>query len=184
MKRLLSRLRESWIFGNKAANRGEASTRLVSLYKDFIAWLFEFLLSSIHLDSTFAKRNQNLMILTFFMETFDADNNNNNNDVKDLFNSNEFFDRKRLVTLVECLWDTYVNNKSLALQLLLRIENKLFEKFEFNGREFFDVAIRLLSSRKPIDSMTSVYLMMFLQNKSSLGCLRGQSQHNKKMTQI
>lgn len=177
-KRLFFRLKESWNFFNKPSNRvalESTSNHLATLYSDFIAWLFEFLLSSIHLDSTFAKRNQNLLILTHFIETFTgtADSNNNKNkDVKDLFNASEFFDRKRILTLVECLWDTYVNNKDLALQLLLKIDNKLFEEFEFNAREYFEVAIRLLSSRKPIDSMTSVYLMMFLQKKSSLASLQ------------
>lgn len=33
--------------------------------------------------------------------------------------------------------------------------------------DYFKVAIRLLSSRKPIDSMTSVYLMLFIQSKSN-----------------
>lgn len=34
--------------------------------------------------------------------------------------------------------------------------------------DYFLVALDLLSSRKPVDSMTSVYLMLFIQNKSSL----------------
>lgn len=176
-KRLFFRLKESWNFFNKPSNRAapeSTSNRLATLYSDFIAWLFEFLLSSIHLDSTFAKRNQSLLILTHFIETFTdtADSNNKNKNVKDLFNASESFDRKRILTLVECLWDTYVNNKDLALQMLLKIDNKLFEEFEFKASEYFEVAIRLLSSRKPIDSMTSVYLMMFLQKKSSLASLQ------------
>ena len=43
-----------------------------------------------------------------------------------------------------------------------------FDRQSFLSKKYFDVAIQLLSSRKPIDSMTSVYLMMFLKQKSSL----------------
>lgn len=34
--------------------------------------------------------------------------------------------------------------------------------------DYFEISIRLLSSRKPIDSMTSVYLMLFIQSKSDI----------------
>ena len=37
--------------------------------------------------------------------------------------------------------------------------------------DYFTVAIDLLSSRKPVDSVTSVYLIMFIRNKASLNDL-------------
>lgn len=46
----------------------------------------------------------------------------------------------------------------------------------FDNKEYFNVAIELLSSRKPIDSMTSVYLIMFLQQKSVLTDLISQNE--------
>lgn len=54
------------------------------IFKKFIATLMKFLFSSLHLDSTFAKRNQTLLILTTFVDIIGArcseeDNNNISN---------------------------------------------------------------------------------------------------------
>ena len=46
-----------------------------------------------------------------------------------LFDFNKCFERKGILTLMECLWDTYVNNKNLALQLVLKIDNQLFKDY-------------------------------------------------------
>ncbi len=69
------------------------------------------------------------MVLTLFVEAFVSsdDNNNSNGDMKALFDPVEAFDRRSLLTLIQGLWDTYVNNKSLALELLLKVETDLFE---------------------------------------------------------
>jgi hypothetical protein len=32
------------------------------------------------------------------------------------------------MTLVECLWDTYIVNKNLTLELLYKIDNEIYEK--------------------------------------------------------
>lgn len=94
-------------------------------YKQFINWLFEFLFNSIHLDSTFAKRNQCLTIMSTFLEIVGSKCIDDLENV--LFDFNEIFDRKRLLTLIECLWDTYVNNKELTLQLLNKLDRQIFE---------------------------------------------------------
>ena len=130
--------------------------------------------NSIHLDSTFAKRNQNLLILTQFIDIIGyrcicEDGQNEN--IISLFDFESQLGKSRLETLIECLWDTYPINKELALNLLVKIDKKLIDEFEFSYRDYFNIAIGLLSSRKPTDSMTSVYLMMFLRHKSSLKAL-------------
>ena len=56
----------------------------------------------------------------------------------------------------------------------------IFHFQTFLSKDYFDVAIRLLSSRKPIDSMTSVYLMKFLQKKSTIESLRDSTVESSK----
>lgn len=43
------------------------------------------------------------------------------------FDFQSIFDRKRVLTLIECLWDTYTNNKILALDLLVKIDRKTYD---------------------------------------------------------
>ena len=90
-----------------------------------------------------------------------------------LFDFMNCINQNRLMTLVECLWDTYPNNKEIALNLLIKIDKETFDQYKFSSQHYYNIAIGLLSSRKPIDAMTSVYLMMFLQSKSSLRDLTG-----------
>lgn len=96
--------------------------------KDFINWLFNFIFDSLHLDSTFGKRNQNLLILTIFIEIVGVKfpNDDQEDIIFDYINS---ISRKNIVTLIECLWDTYVGNKNLALQLLFKIDILTFQKY-------------------------------------------------------
>ena len=45
-----------------------------------------------------------------------------------LFDLQEIWDCKRLNTLIECLWDTYLVNKNAVLSLLLTIEVQTFKR--------------------------------------------------------
>ena len=149
--------------------------------------LFEFVFNSIHLDSTFAKRNQNLLVLTMFIELIGYRSTSEETQAekaseKILFDFEKNLDKNRLQTLIECLWDTYPNNKELALNLLIKIDKSVFSKYEFSSRDYYHKAIGLLSSRKPTDSMTSVYLMMFLRHKSSLKDLTSQENHEQSLS--
>ncbi|RNA06826.1 Thyroid adenoma-associated, partial [Brachionus plicatilis] len=180
MKRLFFRFKDSWLSvcrldfrskNNSAQSNGQFP-KLNELYKNFIQWLFDFIFDSIHLDSTFAKRNQNLLLFSLFIEIIGTrltDANNNQSEI--CFDFQRIFDRKRLLTLIECLWDTYTINKNLVLDLLIKIESQIFDQYGFSMEDYFRVAIRLLSSRKPIDSMTSVYLMLFVQSKTNVSSI-------------
>ena len=53
-----------------------------------------------------------------------------------LFEFQRMFDRKRLVTLIEMLWDTYPNNKTIALDLLLNVDKSTFDRFVRPRRDF------------------------------------------------
>ena len=46
-----------------------------------------------------------------------------------LFEFNDMFDRERLLSLIECLWDTYEINKDMALQLLDKLDSQIFETY-------------------------------------------------------
>ncbi|CAF0722657.1 unnamed protein product [Brachionus calyciflorus] len=189
MKKLFFRFKDSWLFLAKQNVKSKKSPKndcqiaqttfqnLNCLYKNFVEWLLKFIFESLHLDSTFAKRNQNLLLLSLFIDiiglrlTDDNDKCNNNNHTEVCFDFQSIFDRKRVLTLVECLWDTYTNNKNLALELLIKIDRNTFDKFDFAKEDYFKIALQLLSSRKPIDSMTSVYLMLFIQSKSDFSSI-------------
>lgn len=172
-------------------------------YRSFIHWLFEFLFASLHLDSTFAKRNQSLNTMTVFLEIFGSKCIDEQSQEKTLFDFNCMFKQERLFTLIECLWDTYEVNKDMAIRLLERLDSQLFatnvsynvvskkirpdfeKKLDFNicfkgimAKDYFQVSIEFLSSRRPIDSITSVYLMIFIQKKFNLRdvCEKGRSE--------
>ena len=85
-----------------------------------------------------------------------------------LFDFESSLSREMLQSLVECLWDTYTANKDLSLQLLSKLSVELFDKFSWSSDAYFRQSLRLLSSRKPSDSTTSVYLLSLLQKKFSL----------------
>jgi hypothetical protein len=46
-----------------------------------------------------------------------------------LFDLQGYVTRQELFTLVECLWDTYVDNKNLAMKLLFLIDKEIFSKY-------------------------------------------------------
>lgn len=97
MKKLFFRFKDSWLFGAKQNLKAKKSPKsdqniqkdfqkLNALYQYFINWLLNFIFDSLHLDSTFAKRNQSLLLFTLFIDiiglkmTDESDNTNNNND--------------------------------------------------------------------------------------------------------
>mgnify|MGYP001810442314 CR=1 FL=1 len=176
LKKFFNRLRESWLFGVRSAMKSKHYTASYSdqlvvpslhqLYTTFVDWLVEFTFSSLHLDSTFAKRNQHLMILTLFIEIVGQECQGEGGLA--LFSFRGVLSRQRLLTLIEMLWDTYLMNKNLALDLLLKVDKSIFEQHGFSMSDYFSTAINLLSSRKPIDSMTSVYLILFIKRKAHL----------------
>lgn len=53
-------------------------------------------------------------------------------DLKALFAPSDFFSRQNILTLMQCLWDTYQGNKNLTLQLLMKVDNKLFTNYVSN----------------------------------------------------
>ena len=189
MKKLFFRFKESWLSSYKSLYKmklqkksieyssfEESFKKLNSSYNQFINWLYKFLFNSLHLDSTFAKRNQNLSILTLLDEVIGKnlsveDNLNNNERLIELYNYKNHIDKRRLISLIECLWDTYIVNKNLTLELLYKIDNEIYEKNEFSSADYLKTALNLLSSRKPVDSMTSVYLVMLLRNKANINDL-------------
>ena len=58
-----------------------------------------------------------------------------------IFDFENMLERKNILTLIECLWDTYTNNKNLALQLLFKIEAKTFQKY-VNIIHFYDLYMK------------------------------------------
>lgn len=156
-------------------------------YKIFITWLFEYLFKAIHLDSTFAKRSLSLTIITTFIEIVGSECSSES---YRLFSFNEMLSRDRLFSLIECLWDTYEINKDMSLKLLEKLNSQQFKSnvllllisitlihnisifLYFNkgvlANDYFKVSVDLLSSRRPIDSITSVYLMVLIKKKFTL----------------
>lgn len=137
--KLFFRFKESWTFQQRTKTKQKSyqhsdsllKEELAVLYKDFVSWLINFIFDTIHLDSSFGKRSQNLLILTTFIDiigtTFPNEENCDPSDV--MFDYETNLSRKSVLTLIECLWDTYVGNKNLALQLLFKISTKTFQKY-------------------------------------------------------
>lgn len=177
MKKLFIRFKESWLNQAKARARGkrvendesaekQRFDNIDSLYKDFIDWMLEFVLNSLHLDSTYALRNQILMLLKTFVDIVGLECSVN--DAKSsvrfvLFNLESHLTRSRLLTLIECLWDTYAVNKDIVIELLFKLDPSIFKANGIEMKSYYKIAIDLLSSRRPVDSVTSVYLILFIQ---------------------
>lgn len=100
-------------------------------YRAFIGWLFEFIFTSLHLDSTFAKRNQLLTTMSTFLEMMGGARCMDEQSKSVLFDFVAVFEhnprgRERLFSLIECLWDTYEINKDVSLELLDKLDTRLF----------------------------------------------------------
>lgn len=159
-KKLINRIEESWSSAlRKLENETIANIKLP--YTSFLEWLFQFSFQFIHLDGNFGKRNLCLSFISLLFDTFHYQHT--------LFKCETLLSHKEIFTLIEVLWDTYVMNKNIALKLLTNLTSEIYYKTGFNlAKSYFNVALNLLSSRKPCDSLTSVYLIMLLKEKSKL----------------
>lgn len=122
-------MKESWLFQVRQLSK-EAENDFETVnnsYKSFIEWIFEFLFSSLHLDSTFAKRNQSLTVMTTFVEIIGCKCPEDQNKFA-FFNFAHLIQRDRLFSLIQCLWDTFEANKDMSLNLLEKLDKQIFEK--------------------------------------------------------
>ena len=186
LKKLYSRLKDSWLYQIKLC--AKATTRKADFeqiksftqqfsesYIEFISWSLQFGFSCLHLDSSFAKRNQTLLLITTLVDIFGLKCFDDGllvemlpETARVLFDLEASLSHEKIQSLVECLWDTYAANKDLSLKLLLKLGIETFSKFSFSSESYFRESLRLLSSRKPADSSTSVYILMLLQQKFPL----------------
>lgn len=92
----------------------------------------DFVFNSLHLDSTYAMRNQIILLLKNFLDIVgyrwsEIDSEDNNNSDFSLFDFEKILNRKRILTLIECLWDTYAINKDVILEILLKIDSQIYK---------------------------------------------------------
>lgn len=127
--KLFYRLKESWLFHRRQLNKKAENNfeSVDSSYRTFIDWLFGFLFSSLHLDSTFAKRSQSLNTMSTFLEIMGGARCVDEPSQRVLFDFGTMFDRERMFSLIECLWDTYEINKDTTIALLDKLDSRLFE---------------------------------------------------------
>ncbi|XP_033733610.1 thyroid adenoma-associated protein homolog [Pecten maximus] len=154
LKKLLSRLQESQVtlrrnMKNKKTESDIRDSYRVSLgsYQDFLAWLVEhqFLCLS---GSSFARRTTCLSILSLVINSHTGDD------------FTDYVRAPHLQSLLECLTDTFEENKMEATKIL---------QYCCQGQQglshlepLFDTALTLAASTRPQDCTTAAYLFKVL----------------------
>ena len=143
----------------------------------FLTWLLEFLLQCLHADACFPRRVTALEIMTTVLKVIMLENveakktrvvasSESSRSTQLLFYSvvKRVFSKESIQTLIDCLYDTYDVNRSLANDLLLLLPSDIYA---FNERELatlFEEAIALAYSPQPDTASTAPRILLFLAN--------------------
>ncbi|KAJ9590083.1 hypothetical protein L9F63_016803, partial [Diploptera punctata] len=128
-------------------------------YNTFLLWLLDFSFSNLFPGANFGRRGSSLQILTLCHEiiSFDPD------EPVWISCSPDVWTSSNANVLLECLKDTYENNKLLALNLLITFPAEALGLMEANYvQSLVEVCLSLASSHRPPDCITAAYLLRVL----------------------
>ncbi|XP_061173065.1 tRNA (32-2'-O)-methyltransferase regulator THADA-like [Saccostrea echinata] len=135
----------------------EVNSVLIS-YKNFGSWLFQFLLHSLYPGSAFARRTTALSVLSIMVNLLHPPN-------KGGYIIWEEWKGCHIQTLMECMTDTFEDNKKEAFHILkhcfyqgLHLKNLI----NMNESELLDIGLELAGSNRPQDCTTGAYLLRIL----------------------
>lgn len=103
---MLLRMKESQ-FSTAVRNNESLSTTVTTIYKEFQQWFCNFCFDNLFSDATFSRRNFSLESLHLIQICLSP---------IDIIKLNE---PKNAIILLNCLWDTYEQNKMIAKNILI-----------------------------------------------------------------
>ncbi|XP_048737624.2 thyroid adenoma-associated protein homolog isoform X2 [Ostrea edulis] len=139
-------------------NKSLDVNRALMFYKDFGAWLFQFLLHSLYPGSAFARRTTALSILSVMVNLFHPAN-------KGGYVLWSEWKGCHIQTLMECLTDTFEDNKMEAYNILKQCFNQglyLKNMIRMSNDELLDISMELAGSNRPQDCTTGAFLLRIL----------------------
>ncbi|PVD25967.1 hypothetical protein C0Q70_13634 [Pomacea canaliculata] len=133
-------------------------------YNSFLAWLEEYLFEQLYPGAAFARRMMSLSVLSLLLQEIQTSET-----VRDSYQLLRRVTLHHLHSLLECMTDTYEENKHEAFKLLLACTNKHRNLLtEEHCKELYSCAMNLATSTRPQDSSTAAYLFRFLLQQSCI----------------
>ncbi|KAK7482199.1 hypothetical protein BaRGS_00026548, partial [Batillaria attramentaria] len=162
VKKLFFRLNESQAALLRQKKKGQKATEAASSlasYQEFLTWLENFLFCQLYPYSAFARRTMSLSILSLVVQDIHTDKNGGG------YRPLAGVTVNHIQTLLECLTDTFEENKREAYTLLVtcvKINTNLLT--EEHCRALYSAALKLAVSTRPQDCGTAAYLLRFLSH--------------------
>ncbi|KAE9528149.1 hypothetical protein AGLY_012571 [Aphis glycines] len=146
VKKTLIRMNESQ-FSVTVKNDASLNSKLLKYYTEFQNWFSNFCFQNLFPDANFVRRNFSLeslrLIQTYFLPT----------GITGLNESNNFS------AVLNCIWDTYEQNKILAKDILTHNNQELIKLDNIIIEDMLKTSKILASSTSPPDSITAGYLL-------------------------
>ncbi|VDH97201.1 Hypothetical predicted protein [Mytilus galloprovincialis] len=170
LKKLLYRLKESETMmlrqikkmNNTADGQVMNEKQSLKQYKDFLSWLTRHLFSCLHPGSSFPRKTTCLTALNLMVDIFGTPS------AEGFCVCNEI-EGEDFNVLIECLTDTFEDNKIEAYKLLKYLSSLDFMKQTFDSVDgLFETALNLAGSTRPLDSTTAAYMFRILLLQAEL----------------
>ncbi|XP_070182085.1 tRNA (32-2'-O)-methyltransferase regulator THADA-like [Littorina saxatilis] len=159
IKKLFCRIKESQqaLLRLKKKQKEEESPAALQAYSSFLSWLECFLFTQLYPSAAFARRTMSLAILSLFVE--EVHPGKDDTGYKPLGNVTG----NHVHTLLECLTDTFEENKLEAFKLLLSCTSNNPDLLtEEKCKALYSAAMQLAVSTRPQDCGTAAYVFKFL----------------------
>ncbi|XP_046339064.2 thyroid adenoma-associated protein homolog [Haliotis rufescens] len=163
LHKLLARLKESGatltrLAGrNKQTSESHAAAGTLESYTSFLRWLQSHLFRNLYPGSAFARRLTSLAGLVLIIEVFPY------KDGKELYQFSSLVDASHINTLMECLTDTFEENKVAAVRIMtfcFKHGSSMHTKSQLGS--LFSAAMELSWSTKPHDCTTGSHIFQVL----------------------
>ncbi|XP_067681790.1 tRNA (32-2'-O)-methyltransferase regulator THADA-like [Haliotis asinina] len=162
LHKLLGRLKESGTTltrlasQNKQIPESQKTLEMLESYMSFLRWLQSHLFRNLHPGSAFARRLTSLAGLVLIIEVFP------HKDDKELYQFTSQVDSSHINTMMECLTDTFEENKVASVRVLTFCFNHGCSLQTKSQRSLFSAAMELSRSTKPHDCTTGSHIFQVL----------------------
>ncbi|PSN50021.1 hypothetical protein C0J52_03298 [Blattella germanica] len=165
MKKVLTRMKNSSLAVHrkmgpkKPKDVNDYGENVLKFYNTFLLWLLDFCFSNLFPGANFGRRVSSLKILSLCYEiiSFNSDQPVWTPSPPDVWTLNN------CSILLECLKDTYEDNKTMAVNLLVAFPAEALSLNDpSNVRSLVEVCLSLSSSHRPPDCITAAYVLRVL----------------------
>ncbi|XP_077864701.1 tRNA (32-2'-O)-methyltransferase regulator THADA-like [Saccoglossus kowalevskii] len=152
IKKFLCRIHESGLMLWKQRNKDGCQSQL-ELYKDFLEWLFSFLLNNLYPDACHPRRALALSVLNLMNDIFSHSSQGGSlNGVQ--FGFIDQLTTNHVQTILECLNDSYSKNREMALQLI-----KCSPTTAQKVSNLYEMGLDLAKGNKPQNSIVGANIL-------------------------